>query len=50
MSLLDSLGKKAKPTIMAALESDEQVRLVIPGESGSALVATNHRILMYKRE
>ena len=49
MGILDSLDKKAKPAIVGALAPDEQVRLVIPGESGSALVATDRRILVYKR-
>jgi hypothetical protein len=49
MAMLDSLDKKAKPAIAAALEPGEEVTLAIPGESGSALVATNRRVLLYKR-
>jgi hypothetical protein len=49
MAILDVLDKKAKPTVMAALEANEQVKLVIPGESSAALVATDRRILVYKR-
>jgi len=49
MAGLDSLDKKAKPAVAAALEPGEQVMLTVPGESGSALVATNRRVLVYKR-
>ena len=49
MAILDALDRKAKTAVSAALEPDEQVRLVIPGEGGSALVATNRRVLVYKR-
>ena len=49
MQILDSLDKKAKPAVMAALQPNEQVKLVIPGESGSAMVATDRRVLVYKR-
>jgi hypothetical protein len=46
---LDSLDKKAKPAVAAALEPGEQVMLTVPGENGSALVATSRRVLVYKR-
>jgi hypothetical protein len=49
MAVLDVLDKKARPAVMAALAANEQVRLVIPGESGAALIATDRRILVYKR-
>jgi len=49
VGILDILDKKAKPAVTAALQNGEQVKLVIPGEGGSALVATDRRVLVYKR-
>jgi hypothetical protein len=49
VGILDILDNKARPTVAAALQAGEAARLVIPGEQGSALVATNRRVLVYKR-
>jgi hypothetical protein len=49
VAILDMLDKKAKSTIEAALQSGEQAQLAITGEKGSALVATDRRIFVYKR-
>jgi hypothetical protein len=49
MAGLGSLDKKAKPAVAAALEPGEPVMLTVPGENGSALVATDRRVLVYKR-
>jgi hypothetical protein len=49
VGILDVLDKKAKPAVMGVLQSGEQAKLVIPGENGSALVATDRRVLVYKR-
>jgi hypothetical protein len=49
VGILDVLDKKAKPAIQAAFAPDEQPKLAIPGEGGSALVATDRRVFVYKR-
>jgi hypothetical protein len=45
----DQLNEKAQKAINAALEPDEQVVLAIGGESGSALVATERRVFIFKK-
>jgi Short C-terminal domain len=45
----DRLNDKARKAINAALEPGEQVVLAIVGESGSALVATERRVFVFKK-
>lgn len=49
MATLDGLSKKAQSAVSAALESGEEVRVAVSGENGSALVATNRRVFVFKK-
>jgi Short C-terminal domain len=45
----NQLNDKARKAINAALEPEEQVVLSIAGEAGSALVATERRVFVFKK-
>jgi hypothetical protein len=49
MTSFNDLANKAQKAINAALEPEEQVVMAIPGEWGSAIVATDRRVFVFKK-
>lgn len=49
MTLFGQLHKKAQEAVSSSMGEGESVVLAIPGENGSAIVATNHRIFVFKK-
>jgi hypothetical protein len=45
----DQLHKKAQEAISSSMGQDESIALTIPGENGSAMVATNRRVFVFKK-
>jgi hypothetical protein len=49
MASFEQLGRQARQAIKAALEPGERIEAAIAGASGSALVATNRRVFIFKK-
>ena len=49
MASFGQLGRQARQAIKDALEPSERIEAAIAGASGSALVATNRRVFIFKK-